>query len=644
MTDEHFYNKIIVYNHYILVQFRHELAERRQESVRVLLYMKNKSILLVLLIALSFIILPFAIAEEVDPIKASIQYSPASISGPQDIEVNITITNVGTEDMTEPVTLYSPDGKIIKDFGENGQILLAVGSSKTYTGKWTLTQKDLNNGEIKYYIKYNILNEDGSTKSITKLLPAKFDYTEAEAENELSITRDINPTLAKKNQEINVTYTFVNNTDKAIRNIKVTEDKSLAKKAQTLGSVEPGETKKIVFSKVMGKKNLKSAGKVTYKQGNTLKKKNFDAQTITYGESNLVVKLSADDKGVIVGDEVKLTLTIENKGNVDYYNLSVTDPKLGEVFSGETSAAGSKLKLEKSVTMQENQDFEFSITASDATGEKFETKSNKITVKTILESQQLSLSVQTVSDKEVFYDDGGRIKFTISVKNNSLGEAKKVEIWQRDVKVYTFSQIAPGQTKTVSRDFTLSQSGKYMFEARAKNAIGEDMVFEGNEIYVEVIAPTAPPVVITPSPIPPLVTMAPKTWNDAPDAFEKTGKTFNTLSIIFGAVSGIFVLMLLISYIRRILIIQKAKSAKASIPEVTSYRDYFSESDNQVTEQEDNNNIKSVLSENESIDDLQIDDSTAPFADSSILNKSADESIDVETKKQHRRRSPGDEI
>lgn len=604
--------------------------------------MKNKSILLVLLIALSFIILPFAIAEDVDPVKASIQYSPASISGPQDIEVNITITNVGTEDMTEPVTLYSPDGKIIKDFGENGQILLAVGSSKTYTGKWTLTQKDLTNGEIKYYIKYNILNEDGSTKSITKLLPAKFEYTEADAENELSITRDINPTLAKKNQEINVTYTFVNNTDKAIRNIKVTEDKSLAKKAQTLGSIEPGETKKIVFSKVMGKKNLKSSGKVTYKQGNTLKKKNFDAQTITYGESNLVVKLSADDKGVIVGDEVKLTLTIENKGNVDYYNLSVTDPKLGEVFSGETSAAGSKLKLEKSVTMQENQDFEFSITASDATGEKFETKSNKITVKTILESQQLSLSVQTVSDKEVFYDDGGRIKFTISVKNNSLGEAKNVEIWQRDVKVYTFSQIAPGQTKTVSRDFTLSQSGKYMFEARAKNAIGEDMVFEGNEIYVEVIAPTAPPVVITPSPIPPLVTLAPKAWNDAPESFERTGKTFNTLSIIFGAISGIFVLMLLISYIRRIVIVQKAKSAKASIPEVTSYRDYFTESDNKVAEQEDNN--KSVLGENESIDDLQIDDSTAPFADSSILNKSADEGVGVETKNQNRRRSTSDEI
>lgn len=606
--------------------------------------MKNKSILLVLLIALSFIILPFAIAEDVDPVKASIQYSPASISGPQDIEVNITITNVGTEDMTEPVTLYSPDGKIIKDFGENGQILLAVGSSKTYTGKWTLTQKDLTNGEIKYYIKYNILNEDGSTKSITKLLPAKFEYTEADAENELSITRDINPTLAKKNQEISVTYTFVNNTDKAIRNIKVTEDKSLAKKAQTLGSVEPGETKKIVFSKVMGKKNLKSSGKVTYKQGNTLKKKNFDAQTITYGESNLVVKLSADDKGVIVGDEVKLTLVIENKGNVDYYNLSVTDPKLGEVFSGETSAAGSKLKLEKSVTMQENQDFEFSITASDATGEKFETKSNKITVKTILESQQLSLSVQTVSDKEVFYDDGGRIKFTISVKNNSLGEAKNVEIWQRDVKVYTFSQIAPGQTKTVSRDFTLSQSGKYMFEARAKNAIGEDMVFEGNEIYVEVIAPTAPPVVITPSPIPPLVTLAPKAWNDAPESFERTGKTFNTLSIIFGAISGIFVLMLLISYIRRIVIVQKAKSAKASIPEVTSYRDYFTESDNKAAEQEDNNNVKSVLSENESIDDLQIDDSTAPFADSSILNKSADEGIGVETKNQNRRRSTSDEI
>ena len=102
--------------------------------------------------------------------------------------------------------------------------------------------------------------------------------------------------------------------------------------------------------------------------------------------------------------------------------------------------------------------------------------------------------------------------------------------------------------------------------------------------------------------------------------------------------------MLLISYIRRIIIVQKAKSAKASIPEVTSYRDYFTESDNKVAEQEDNNNVKSVLSENESIDDLQIDDSTAPFADSSILNKSADEGVGVETKNQNRRRSTSDEI
>lgn len=601
--------------------------------------MKNRLLLIILLLAIYLISPSIYFAEVSDPIKASIQYSPASLSAPQDIEINITITNVGTEDMTEPVTLYSPDGKIIKDFGENGQVLLSVGSSKTYSGKWSISQSDLENGEIKYYIKYNITDENGDKKSITKELVAKYEY--AKSQDEFSITRDINPAFAKKNQDVNVIYTLVNNTDKIVKNIKIIEDKSLSQKPQTLAKIEAGETKKIVFSKKMGNKNIKSAGNVSYRLNNKLKKQKFDAQTITLGESRLHVKLSASSAGVVVGNEVTLKLVIENKGNIDYYNLSVSDPKLGEVFSGETSTAGSKLTLEKTITMQENQDFQFTITANDNSGEKIESKSNKITVKTILESQQLSLSVQTVSDKEVFYDDGGRIKFTISVQNNSLGDAKNVEIWQRDVKVYTFSNIAPGQTKTVSRDFTLSQSGRYMFEARAKDAIGEEKIFKGNEIYVEVIAPTAPPIVITPSPIPPLVTIAPKTWKDAPESFAHTGKTFNTLSIIFGSISGILLMLMLVSVSTRIIKINKAKKAKASIPNLSSYRDYFKEDFNNEDENPSNSDAKinaNAIAEFDKFDINNAETDDAPFADDIAPSK-------TETfERVNRRRSPGDDI
>lgn len=50
---------------------------------------------------------------------------------------------------------------------------------------------------------------------------------------------------------------------------------------------------------------------------------------------------------------VTLTLTLNNKGNVDFSDIRVTDDTLGEVFSNQELKAGNSLTLTKDVTIQE---------------------------------------------------------------------------------------------------------------------------------------------------------------------------------------------------------------------------------------------------------------------------------------------------
>ncbi len=601
----------------------------------ILLNMKNKVFFAVLILLTLFFANHLVYAESVDPIKATIQSSPEKVDGVRELDISITITNVGNE-TSGAIVLFSPDGKRVLDFGEKGEITLAEGSSKTYTGKWTLKQSDLESGEIKYYIKYPIKQADGSESTQNKFLSAKFEYTKVSSD--VNITREITPLAAKKGQEVSVVYTITNNGTEAIRNFHITENSSISKEGKSLASIPAGEEKKITFTVKMGTKNLRSAGKATWKIGNESKSKTFDSATITYGEAKLSAKLTSSETGILAGSNVVLSLALNNTGTVAYTNINVTDATLGEVFSGESLAAGASLTLDKEITVESASKYQFIVTATDATGETVEIKTGTVEIKTILESEQLSLSVSAVADKDVFYDDGGRIKFTISVTNNSLSDAKNVTVFERDVNVYTFALISPGQTKTVARDFTLTQSGKYRFDARARNKINEMLTFEGNEIYIEVIAPTAVPIVITPSPLPPLVTLAPKTWEDAPASFESTGKLLNTLAMITGGIAAVLLTTVGLSLALRANYVSKSKNVKASIKKLKPKRNYYQQAT--VEEITPGSKPTTDLPDKSSFLDNEAANE-APFADmiDTPMHTSADAAPST-----YRRRSPGDNI
>ena len=87
----------------------------------------------------------------------------------------------------------------------------------------------------------------------------------------------------------------------------------------------------------MGKEDLTSGATITYKSEAETETQTYtvENQTITYGEASLTANLTSNVKGVVENGTVTLTLELENTGNVDYSDLRVTDPSLGDVFTNQ---------------------------------------------------------------------------------------------------------------------------------------------------------------------------------------------------------------------------------------------------------------------------------------------------------------------
>lgn len=102
--------------------------------------------LLVLLYMLSA-----ALAEEDCPIAFQMELCQTMLDGPRDVDVIVTVTNVSGEDMPGPLALYTPDGRIIKEFGTP---TLKTGESQTWQGTWLVTEEQLNMGKLVFAVRY----------------------------------------------------------------------------------------------------------------------------------------------------------------------------------------------------------------------------------------------------------------------------------------------------------------------------------------------------------------------------------------------------------------------------------------------------------------------------------------------------------
>ena len=502
-----------------------------------------KPVLPVLLILCLMAALP-ALAVET-PVMAQISISPNEMSEPGPVDVSISVKNISGADLTQPVTLYDPYGRLVAGFGQNGSATLKADAEMTVSLQDTVSQEMIDQGSMTYTLRW--LDESGQELAVPVTAEVHFSGEKAG----LRIVRTITPEVVRSGQTVKVSYELTNTGSVSISNIQVRE--KLSRTPKTLKNLAKGATSTVEFTAKMGNADLISSAEITYKPAGTGKSETavIEAQTIPTAVKGLNVELSLDKTAVDIGDTVRLILTARNEGNISYHDISAVDKKLGTVFEGLSVPAFSTITEEKAVTVNEPSSFQLKLTLQDNTGMTNTLDTNAVSVSAYDPEKELLLTLLLTSDKESITGSPEDVSMTVVVTNTSNVDCKNVEITQNAVSIYTIPTLAAGQSVTVKRDFTVSQAGAFRFTATTKDTIGNTVHFESNTLTLNYSRVTAAPTA-TPAPtIPPLETLPPADYNDTGSILRTMRNVLYTASIVLGALAAITLILFIASSIVR---------------------------------------------------------------------------------------------
>ena len=433
---------------------------------------------------------------EMDPLKVAMSLSTNTFTEPRRITVQIRVTNDGDSEMPSAVTLWYPNGKQVEAFGAP---VLAQGESATWSGTWDVTQEELEEGRLTFKLRYSLYNDDGELQPREKRFHKTLIYKSGVVSCE--IKRSITPTTARKDQEVSVTYEVVNTGNLPITDVEITENKAISATAGKIAEIAAGEKGTHTFTVKMGTKDLVSKATITYKADGKKYSETKEAATIKYGEVKLNASLSADKKGGLTGETVKLTLKLSNTGSVHYENITVSDSILGQVFANQTVKAGESVTLEKEISIAGSSDYQFTVQGQDTAGNEVETASDRVSITAIEPNQVVNLTVEAEADRLVVYQIPATVRFRVRVTNNAAADVENVRVTATGMTLYTFDKIAAGQTRDFVRDCSISMEGKFQFVASVRNQLGETQNFNSNIISVAYTAPTPVPTdapIVTP--------------------------------------------------------------------------------------------------------------------------------------------------
>ena len=522
-----------------------------------------------------------ALGETVDPVNVTIQVTPDSLTAPGEVSVSLRVSNPTDGDMKDPVTLYDPAGSLVSSFGDGGSYILKSGDSRSWEGKWNVTQEELDAGAIAYTLRYHMEDETGALVEYKKQATANITYM-GERVN-LTVSRTISPEVVRSGNQATVTYELYNSGNVGLTDIRIQE--TITRNAKTVKALAVGERTSVTFSTRIGNADLTSSAVITYKAAGATKTltEKVEEAVIPLAKPNLKIELSYSGEGVKVGEAAALQITFVNAGNISYSNVTVKEAKRGDILTNLSIPAGATVTETKEFILMEPTDFKVTATLPDNTGETKTLTSNEIRVGVYDPEKQLLLTLNLTSDQETVPEVPADVKFHLTVTNNSNVKAEKIAISHGNTAIYTIPSLEPGASTTLDRDVRISQAGQFRFTATLKDSMNNTVSFDSNTIRITYARPTAaptmvpvvtvaPPVLVTPVPADPLLTQG--------------RSALRTGALALGGLFACALLLFIISTVVRLRNRSKSKAAYDHL-DLAERRDYTEPADEEMAQIEE---------------------------------------------------------
>ena len=476
---------------------------------------------------------------DADPIRVSSLSEPQSVISEQDVSITIKIYNSSQTDMEDEITLFNPSGISVEKY--NG---LKGEQSVTYTGTWRVTREQIDQGKIKYFIKYTADTGNGPTE-VTRTVPVTI-QTEAAAP-QLTATYAVSPASAREGQQVTLSYTLSNTGNVELRNI-VIENEGVSKEKLAQPSLSVGEKVTLTDSFTMGTKELVSKPSITYQAADSKKSltiSDMARKTITVAEDGLEVALEADNtKNIYPGEAIELTVELKNTGESAYSGLTVALSDGAQVVTGIDLKPGASRKEKVQWTALSGGTVSVNVTGKDAAGEDVAVASNELEVTTMDPSRALVLDIKADVETDVIHSEPAVLRFGVVVSNIGQLDATTLTIEQAGTAVAKIPSLPAGESRTVVFDLETSIAGKFQFVVKGKDADSNEKSYASNVLEVAYTAPTpAPTPVPTPTPVPPTPSPVP-TATPAPTLGEIIAEKVDP--VVLYSIAGVIVALLAI--------------------------------------------------------------------------------------------------
>lgn len=532
-----------------------------------------------LILAIAFMFQCAGLAEETDPVSVTIQVTPDSLTAPGEVNVSLRVSNPSSADMIAPVTLLDPAGSVVASFGDGGSYILKSGDSRSWEGKWNVTQAQLDAGVVTYTLRYHLEDASGSLVEVNKQAQARISFM-GERVN-LAVNRVINPQVVRSGGQATVTYELYNSGNVDLTDIRVQEN--ISKSAKTVKTLSAGERATVQFTSRIGNADLKSSAVITYKAADSsqTQKITVEETAIPLAKPDLKIELSSPTAGVNVGEAATLVITFTNAGNVSYSNVTVSEAKRGEILTNLSIPAGATVTERKDFILMEPTVFKVTATLPDNTGETKTLSSKELNIGVFDPEKQLLLTLNLTSDQQAVTAVPADVQFHLTVTNNSNIKAEKIAITHGNTPIYTIDSLEPGGSMVLDRDVRISQAGQFRFTASLKDSMNNTVTFESNTIRISLDrstpAPTAVPVATVAPPV--MVTAAPA------DSLLSQGRSaLLTAAMALGALFAAAFVLFIASTIVRLHKRSKSKSAYDHL-DLAERRDYTEVSDHGFEEE-----------------------------------------------------------
>ena len=409
------------------------------------------------------LIVPAALAEEAPLLEIQASAKPDELVEPGDVTLSFTIANASERD-AQNVYLSSSDGLLSEPIGQIG-----AGESQIFTRSHSVTQAELDAGEITYIISHD--DPLDPERKVNYTVHASI--RQSDKRPQVEFTRQFSNSCFEAGDTVTILYRVRNSGNVAVNALRV-ED-ALGDFTGRVELLDVGESRTLI-SRVTLSEEAVSAPTLSYVV-NALDGAAFtqtlSEATLRLAQPRISARLSAD-YSPFSESTAEVVLLLENPGDADYMNLRITDDVYGGVIADELQLpAGSEpVAISRSYPVRGDGSFRWRVTGMSASGSRVDFLTNSVTLAPreigVLADVQLQATATTPRIRRA-----GTVTVQLRIENAGDADVTELILSEENLgELRSFAIVPAGGAIDCAVALDVRESSAYRFHAQYTDAEG----------------------------------------------------------------------------------------------------------------------------------------------------------------------------